>query len=235
MITLQDGIKYLGLTAIVYFLIKAFADDKLDNKQIAILVIAIMVVAIFIMNQQVDCPKRPLKERYQVTDPPLVDSIYPGPNNTDTPMDTIARAGPTKPAIKWVDKDIQDMKSIMGIDKKVYHELVENEKKAKEVIRKGPRFHNEMVYTNTNPFNTVPLGTQLYGYTYLPPENWFRAYERPPVCVTDQRCAVCPLADKGTADLMEFDTTNNVVGPDGINLRYAKKVLNQDQGWGWNG
>jgi hypothetical protein len=113
----------------------------------------------------------------------------------------------------------------MGIDKQTYEKLIENEKKAMNKIREKQR--DEMVYTNTHPFNTIPLGTQLYGYTYLPPENWFRAYERPPVCVTDKQCPVCPIAESNTSGLMEFDTTNNVLGPDGINLRYVKSKLNR--------
>ena len=72
-------------------------------------------------------------------------------------------------------------------------------------------YKDEMVYTSTHPFNTVPLGTQLYGYTYLPPENWFRAYERPPVCVTDDRSPVVPVySSAGVSELMQFDTTNNI-------------------------
>jgi len=88
---------------------------------------------------------------------------------------------------------------------------------------------DDMVYTTTHPFNTVPLGTQLYGYTYLPPENWFRAYERPPVCISKKSCPVCPVADPSTAGLLEFDSNNNTMGAMGIDYRYTKKVLNKNK------
>lgn len=225
MISLQDGIKYLGLTAIVYFLIKAFANDKLDNKQLVILVVLIMAIVIFIVNQQVTCPKKMAKmEHYRITEPPLVDSIYPGPSNVNEPLGKLEKLSLPLPD---QDADLEDFKSIMGIDEKVYKALVGEEIAAEKAIRS--RYENEMVFTDSHPFNTIPLGTQLYGYTYLPPENWFRAYERPPVCVTEKRCPVCPIAESSTADLMHFDTANNVMGPDGINLRYVKKMLNKEK------
>jgi len=72
---------------------------------------------------------------------------------------------------------------------------------------------NDMANTNTHPFNTIPLGSQLYGYTYLPPENWFRAYEKPPICTTDKKCRIMPMSDASITGLMEFDTINNVKKP----------------------
>jgi len=119
------------------------------------------------------------------------------------------------------------LKDIMGIDKEVYEKLGQEEQEAMGKI--VGRYRDEMVYTSTHPFNTVPLGTQLYGYTYLPPENWFRAYEKPPVCVTDRRCPVEPIySGKDTVDLMEFDTSNNVLGPEGMDIRYIKKKINDN-------
>ena len=219
MISLNDGIKYAGYGGVLYFLIKSIAKDNIDNKQLICLVIGIVIITIFLM--QAKCKK---VEGYQVTDPPIVDSIYPGPVNTETRS---ARLLPMPKSIDYVDEDIKDFKDIAGIDKKTYEELIINENNAMNKIRMG--YKDEMVFTTSHPFNTVPLGTQLYGYTYLPPENWFRAYERPPVCVTDKRCPVNPTLDASTSGLMEFDTSNNIVGPAGIDLRYVKKILNQDK------
>src|SRR3984885_7667505 len=195
MISLQEIIKYVGLIAIIYFLVKAFSEDKLSTNQVLLLSLLILIVAAFVLyKSKNECIK-----------------IQPIPLN-----------GPN------IDKDIRDFKDIMTIDKKTYAALIAEEQRAEDRIKNN--YRDEMVYTSTHPFNTIPLGTQLYGYTYLPPENWFRAYERPPVCVTDKRCPVCPVAEGGkTSGLMEFDTSNNVVGPDGINLRYVKKILNKDK------
>jgi len=222
----QDSVKYIGLALIIYFLIKAFTEDVIDDKQIAALVLLIMAIVVFLSWQTPKCAKsrHVTRESYQITDPPLVDSIYPQKNNADPKP---AGVDPHYKNTEYKDPDITDFKDIMRIDKQTYRKLMNNEQKAMDVITDN--YRNEMVYTNTHPFNTIPLGTQLYGYTYLPPENWFRAYERPPVCVTDKRCPVCPTAYSNTAELMQFDTSNNVVGPDGIDLRYVKKELNKDK------
>lgn len=221
MISLQDSIKYIAIAAIIYFLLKAFAADKLKEEHIILLVVLIMALIIFIANQNFTCPNKRRFEGYQMTDTAIVNSVYPGPNNTNLPLDKPTEWDNTQ----YPDQDIQDMKDIMAIDKETYEKLTENEKKAIDKIRSN--YTNEMVYTTTHPFNTIPLGTQLYGYTFLPPENWFRAYERPPVCITDKKCPVCPIADATTSGLMEFDASNNILGPDGIDVRYVKKILNR--------
>lgn len=219
MISFRDGIKYVGFGGVLYFLIKSIAKDNIDNKQLISLVVGIVIITIFLMQSK--CKK---VEGFQVTDPPIVDSIYPGPPNRETRSAPLL---PMKQTIQYTDEDIRDFKDIAGIDKQTYEKLIENEQRAMNKIRMG--YKDEMVFTTSHPFNTVPLGTQLYGYTYLPPENWFRAYERPPVCVTDKRCPVSPVLDSSTSGLMEFDTSNNVVGPAGIDLRYVRKILNKDR------
>lgn len=223
MISLREFVKYIGLTVIIWCLLNAF-NTNLNNQEMGIMLLSIIAV-IYLLLHKKPCSKKAKKtvEEYQFTAPPLVDSIYPQKDNTDSkpaqPIPFINK--------EYADDDVKDFKDIMAIDKKTYKKILDNEQHAMNVIQN--RQTNEMVYTTTHPFNTVPLGTQLYGYTYLPPENWFRAYERPPVCVTDKRCPVCPTSYNGTADLMQFDASNNVMGPDGIDLRYVKKRLNKDK------
>jgi hypothetical protein len=223
MISLIDGIKYLGLTAILYFLIRAFADDKLSNIELIVLVIIIMVLVITTCSF-LSKPKCPIREHYQVTDPPVVPSIYPGPSNQDEVLGTVQIPPPLPASAE--DRDIRDFKSIVPINKHLYHELVEEENRAKNKIRES--YTNEMVFTQTNPLNTVPLGTQLYGYTYLPPENWFRAYERPPICITEYPDMVQPIGEGHTIDnLLQFDTVSNVPGPLPVTPQTAGQRTNQ--------
>jgi hypothetical protein len=229
MISLQESIKYIGLAAIIFCLIKAFGGDSLDNKSLAALVIGIMILVYFIANDKNKCPRRRNRsEGFNPTDPPIVSSIYPAPQNSDyIPLEGRPEPLNFDVPVGNADPDIENLKDIMGIDKKTYRKLIQEEERAMERIAGG--YKDEMIYTDTHPFNTVPLGTQLYGYTYLPPENWFRAYEKPPVCVTDQRCPVVPVySGNGTSELMEFDSVNNVTQPEGINLRYVKKILNNN-------
>jgi hypothetical protein len=209
-----------GIAIVSACLIKGLVKD-VSNNRLMIIILGIVAFIFIIMKETTS--KCKIKENYQITDTPLVDSIYDGPDNEEhADAEVIVR----KPA-KFDDKDLDDLENIMGIDKDVLRKLIENEKKAKDVIRKTWR--DEMVYTDSNPFNTVPLGTQLYGYTYLPPENWFRAYERPPVCVTDSPNNVMPIVEQDTIGLMQFDAARNISGPMDMNLRYIKKKLNKNK------
>lgn len=227
MILLEDAIKYIGIIAVIYFLIKAFANDKMNNKEICLLTLFI-TVPIIAMCVQLSKKKCQIKraEYYQITDPPIVPSIYPGPSNQDMVLGTVKVPPPLPESAQ--DLDVQDFKSLLPIDLEVYDGLIDEENAAKDRIRQA--YTNEMVFTETNPLNTVPLGTQLYGYTFLPPENWFRAYERPPVCITDRISPVFPIGEGSKfADLLEFDSRSNISGPAPIDPRTIRQNINKAQ------
>lgn len=202
MFSVVDSIKYIGLAAIIYFLIKAFVNDKLDNMQIAFLVVCILVLIIFITNHSSKCV---IVEKYQ-------NMI------SDTPV-------ASDPSTNHEDDDIRDFKEIMGIDKQYYQKIKDNEQELMNKIKND--YTNDMVYTNTHPFNTIPLGSKSDGFTYMPVEHWFRAYEKPPVCISDKKCPVCPIVDSGTEGLIEYDKPDELYLPLGINTRYIKNVLNR--------
>lgn len=128
------------------------------------------------------------------------------------------------------DQDMIDFMNLSKLDKEKYEKMMFIEDAAKEGIKE--RYTGEMVYTSSNPFNTLPLGRDLNPYTYLPEFAWYRGYEQPPVCIPSPNdCPVCPLAPSGTTDLMHFDNVDNVRerAPQGINLKYTKRVLNGDR------
>ena len=75
MFTLQGVIKYIALAAIIYFLIKAFAADKLKEKYIILLVLLIMIIVIFITGNKFTCKNNSTVEGYQHTDPVTI-SLY---------------------------------------------------------------------------------------------------------------------------------------------------------------
>lgn len=213
MITFIDGVKYLGLAAIIYFLLKSFVNDKLSNTQILIIVISIMVLVIFIIGQNSECSKR-RKEGFETSQ-----------TNNEVIVDTEPNSKEPEEIDYNQNAVLRDI-AVFGLDKNRYEKILADEKEAMDKIKSG--YQNEMIYTQTHPFNTVPLGSRLYGYTFLPPENWFRAYERPPVCITDKKCTVCPMNEPSTAGLLEFDSANNTMGPMGIDTNYISKVLNKE-------
>jgi len=89
---------------------------------------------------------------------------------------------------------------------------------------------DELPYSD---YNHLPVGTGYrshdyeYGYSYLPPEKWYPLPPRPPICVTDKRCPVCPVyADGAPTDVKEFYTSRRIMPPDLINTDYIDEKLN---------
>lgn len=209
------ALRYVGLAAIIFFLIKALHEVNVtgDNKSIGAVVCLIMgVIIVMTWHMNKKCV-----ENYEELIPPLVNSIYPE-KKQDTTTSTA-----TYKVQDYADDDIKDMEKISGINMDRYNQLKENEQRAMDKITAN--YHDDMVNTKTHPFNTVALGAQLYGYTYLPPENWFRAYERPPVCITDKPCQVCPSSDTKIANLLQYDSSGDV-DTKNVDLRYIKQKLN---------
>ena len=89
---------------------------------------------------------------------------------------------------------------------------------------------NDMDY---NDFNRLPLDDGIgnkeyeYGYSFLPPKNWYPAPVHPPLCVSNSSCPVCPLhSDSSVVDLKDFDHSRRITQPDNINTEYIKNKLN---------
>lgn len=89
---------------------------------------------------------------------------------------------------------------------------------------------NDMKYTD---YGLIPVADGYkskdyeYGYSFLPPEKWYPQPPRPPVCVTDKRCPVCPVSADGTnADLKEYNKSLRVTPPNMINVDYVEEKMN---------
>jgi hypothetical protein len=96
--------------------------------------------------------------------------------------------------------------------------------------RDGPMKESEMKYDVVS-YHTVPpnlnTGSFEYGYSFLPPKDWYPTPPFPPVCVTEKQCPVCPVYTSGTnVDLKEWDSARRVTAPDEINVRYVEEKLN---------
>lgn len=66
-----------------------------------------------------------------------------------------------------------------------------------------------------------------YGYSFMPPSNWYPPPERPPVCVTENRCPVCPSLTTGSpVNMKEFDASRRITPPDTISDAYREEKLN---------
>ncbi len=89
---------------------------------------------------------------------------------------------------------------------------------------------NESKYSYID-FNSMPVGntagTFEYGYSFMPPENWYPVPPHPPVCVTEKTCPVCPVYTNGTnIELKDWNDCRRISPPDNINVDYVTQKLN---------
>lgn len=89
---------------------------------------------------------------------------------------------------------------------------------------------DEIPYTD---YNHLPVASGYkshdyeYGYSFIPPEKWYRQPPRPPICVTQQRTAVLPAYTNGAPmDVKEWHTSRRITPPDRINVAYIEDKLN---------
>jgi hypothetical protein len=88
----------------------------------------------------------------------------------------------------------------------------------------------EIPYTD---YNHLPVAAGYkssdyeYGMSFLPPEKWYPNPPRPPICVTEKRCPVCPgYTNSSVADLKEFHTAARITPPDLISSDYIGDKIN---------
>ena len=89
---------------------------------------------------------------------------------------------------------------------------------------------NEMSYTD---YNSLPVGANVnsqnsdFSYSFLPPDKWYPVPPHPPVCITEQKCPVCPMTtNRETIDLKEWDDSRRVTPGDVVNTKYINEKLN---------
>ena len=87
---------------------------------------------------------------------------------------------------------------------------------------------NEMIYSD---FNRLPPSFNdkdfEYGYSFLPPKDWYPLPPYPPVCVSASSAPVQPVyLDTTTMDLKEWHENQKITQPDSINTSYITNVLN---------
>jgi hypothetical protein len=113
---------------------------------------------------------------------------------------------------------------------------VNYQRRSPDIVASGSRAQNgvtketDMKY-NITSYHTVPpnlnKGSFEYGYSFLPPANWYPTPPFPPVCVAEKQCPVCPVYTTGTnVELKEWDSSRRVTAPDEINVKYIEEKLN---------
>ena len=90
---------------------------------------------------------------------------------------------------------------------------------------------NQFLYSDFNrlppSFTETKEDSFEYGYSFIPPKDWYPTAPYPPVCSSDKTCLVQPVfIDDSTMNLKEWTTNPRVTPPDNINTDYIKNVLN---------
>lgn len=110
------------------------------------------------------------------------------------------------------------------------------QRRSPDIVASGSRAKNDVIKEtdmkyNITSYHTVPpnlnKGSFEYGYSFLPPANWYPTPPFPPVCVAEKQCPVCPVYTTGTnVELKEWDSSRRVTPPDEINVKYIEEKLN---------
>jgi hypothetical protein len=96
--------------------------------------------------------------------------------------------------------------------------------------RDGMMTESDVQY-DVKSYHVIPTvqneGSFEYGYSMLPPKDWYPVPPYPPVCVSEKRCPVCPAYTNGTnLELKEWNAGRRITPPDEINVRYVEEKLN---------
>lgn len=192
---LLDYVKYCGILIILTFLLKYLIPNV---GYVEAFIISLIFVTVFtVLTTKTMCKNSSEKFVNSVNRPIYSDNIQEYTDSNDVIVN------------KTVPNQQLNQQLINQIDKR--------EKEAADKIKSN--YEYDMKYTESHPFNTVPMGSNLYGYTFLPPENWFRPYEYPKE-VYKYKETVVPVQDKSVEGLLGVDFTGPI---NKINMEYLSK------------
>jgi hypothetical protein len=159
-------------------------------------------------NIKIDVPMAP---RMREAEPGVVTPDMDNPTQA-----TVDRSG----AAKWYEQkfDPRDYTGAENLDQiavsggRTRNDILVNQYKYSDFNRMPPSF-------NQDDFE--------YGYSYLPPRDWYPLPPYPPVCVSNASCPVQGVyTDSMTMDLKEWRDTQKITPPDAINTAFITNEMN---------
>lgn len=169
-------------------------------------------------------------------------------HNTHVPNSTIREESSLKNKLKFSESKLNynpndvftedSFKSISSSDEstELKQNFEENKNKplSLDIERDGSRQEDGVIIDDMQydtDYNHLPMAKGFdstdyeYGYSYLPPKDWYPQPPFPPVCVTDKQCPVCPVYTTGTPiDVKEWNDSIRITPPDNINTKFIKKL-----------
>lgn len=213
------GLKYLSQGAAIYLIFRFLpellrGDSKLSNKDIFIITIVLMLIYILFENLCVVFSK---KEK------PECESFC---NRESFCKDSNSMNSEAK-----IEKLFDKLEKLFN--SKCTQEESCAYQNPRQIDRTGSRpcdglVDDDMKYTD---YNHIPIGEGLdsldyeYGYSYLPPSQWYPTPPFPPVCVSEKKNPVIPMNTTGTpVDMKEWNDSRKILQPDRINTNYVKQL-----------
>lgn len=100
----------------------------------------------------------------------------------------------------------------------VHHDAIHNNRNGSHTIKPNHELAHNYVDYNSMPVS-YDTGSFESGYSFLPPEKWYPVPPHPPVCVTEQKCPVCPVFTNGTdISLKEWNQSRKIMPVDNIHF-----------------
>jgi hypothetical protein len=213
-------IKYFAAGLILVLLLKYIPSINLKTSDIGIILVVIVAVQIFldfICKQQkpTDCYCGPFG----------LSSTRDGPSTSEPeksarPKRNIREKFDNKYLNKTKDEDESDEEYESDEETDVPYSQLSSEHYEKMGVMNNPNRHSlrDPKYKD-RVYNGEP------GDWMIPPEEWYPACTRPPVCTTNNGCPVQPVYTSGTnIDLREFDNSRRITQPENLSVPFIKKL-----------
>lgn len=213
---------YIVIFMIVFTLLKFLPSNSIDDKD-CMLIALIIVIIVSLCSTLVDnnCSRRPRWwDQYEMmedipgqtagADPRPVPEIGHFP-----PVDAIL------PINHEAERNIEKPTSEIKLMPDGSYDIP-----VKETKVWGDKIEPSVKYTDYNNFPMYNVGSFEKGYHILPPSQWYPQPPHPPVCVTTQKCPVCPVySNTDTVNLMEWDEARKITAPGEINVDNSERRL----------
>ena len=252
---LSNVVKYLIVGVLVYSLFTYIPKQKMDNNDVLLIAVTIVLLYIGFDNLQnlfsknstsdaINCnkycsvPNVPI-ENFSTMLVKQSESEILQVNKESENKPIPVESKPIQPPANVISSTTQNDGTVVlrntdgsyNISPENNQYIARGEKRSESGV-----LTNELKYDKEYNFydlSILPITTNKpdelfeYGYSYLPPKDWYPVPPRPPICVTNSRSTVCPALTTGLGvELKEWNESRRVTGPDSINTEYVKDKLN---------
>lgn len=245
---IRKSLKYLIQVCVVYLVVRFLTKNKLEQREALLVSLALTLACVAMENSYAAIKTEPMtnvnvveqqqnsqgngtcgcavRENFADTTQPIASAT---PVTTAIPPTIVTAPGAATPDAPVVAPTLP---GTVPVAAPTINSAVSAATAPPADTQRYPPHENDLKYDDAHIL-PVPRDYKSkeyeYGYSILPPENWYPQPPRPPVCVTDNRCPVCPtFTSNGVLDLKEWDDSRKIMGPANINVEYVQERLNKN-------